>query len=61
MDPITGMDPSHMAELADQADAPDWAKAAAIAICRSYGIKGICDFAYIANTIRAEFKRGDAA
>lgn len=30
---------------------PEWLTRAAVSICRSYGIKGLCDPAYIANVI----------
>ena len=40
-------------EMLKDCTAPEWAQQAAISICRSYGIKGICDPAYIANVIWA--------
>lgn len=53
----TGLSADEIVNRVDCADAPDWAKAAAIRICRSYGISGLCDFAYVSNTIRAEYQR----
>lgn len=38
---------------------PDGIKTASIAICRSYGIRGICDPMYIANTIAMHIGLGD--
>lgn len=38
----------------EHGDWPEWMTRAAVAICRSYGIKGICDPAYIANVIHGE-------
>lgn len=35
-------------------DWPEWLTRAAVSICRSYGIKGECDPAYIANVINNE-------
>jgi hypothetical protein len=35
-------------------DWPEWLTRAAVSICRAYGIKGICDPAYIANVINNE-------
>lgn len=36
------------------ADWPEWVTRAAVSICRSYGIRGVSDPAYIANVIMGE-------
>ena len=38
---------------------PDDIKRISIRLCRSYGIRGICDPMYIANVIAVELGRGD--
>lgn len=38
---------------------PDDIREAAISVCRAYGIRGICDPMYIANTIAQKLGRGD--
>jgi hypothetical protein len=57
-DAITGKTADQFILEASAAEnAPDFAKAAAISICRAYGICGICDPAYIANIINREINR----
>ncbi len=56
-DILTGFTAIELAHYANESDALPFAKAAAIRICRSYAIKGICDPAYIANVIQAELDR----
>ena len=62
-DAITGYTMSEFIEFVDSdgVTASDFAKAAAIRICRSYGIRGICDPGYIANVIQSSFDRWLAA
>ena len=55
-DAITGLEMDELVARANRADARDGAKAAAIDICRSYNIRGICDPAYIANVIEGALK-----
>ena len=56
-DAVTGLTMDQFAKRVDVSHAPDYAKAAAIKICRSYDIKGECDPAYIANVIVQEARR----
>ena len=60
-DAITGLTAQ---EFIDRVDSPgvnalDFAKEAAIRICRSYGIDGLSDPGYIANVIQHCFDRHD--
>ena len=56
-DVLTGFTAAELAHYVNESDALLFAKAAAIRICRSYAIRGICDPAYIANVIQAELDR----
>ena len=58
-DAITGRTMSEFIELVDSpgVTATDFAKEAAIRVCRSYNIVGICDPGYIANVIQSSFDR----
>jgi hypothetical protein len=53
----TGLTLQEFIDRLDGVHAPDWAKAAAIAICRSFGITGWSDPGYIANVIMGEYTR----
>ena len=57
-DAITGLTMDELVSRANEADnARDGAKDAAISICRSFNIRGLCDPAYIANVIEGALKR----
>ncbi len=47
----TGLTMAEFAARLEGTDVPEWVSQAAVAICRSYGITGLCDPAYIANVI----------
>jgi hypothetical protein len=57
-DAVTGLTMDEFIARVDApgVDAPDDAKRAAISICRSYGITGLCDPGYIANVIASARK-----
>ena len=57
----SGLTMDEYAERLAGVDAPDWACRAAVAICRSYGIRGWADPGYIANTIMREVDEADNA
>ena len=58
-DCITNFTMKEFVEMVDSDGvlADDFAKEAAISICRSYGIHGICDAGYIANVIQSSYNR----
>ena len=57
-DAITGLTMDELVSRANEAEkARDGAKDAAISICRSFNIRGLCDPAYIANVIEGALKR----
>ena len=56
-DAITGITMDDLVSRVNEAKARDGAKAAAISICRSFNIRGLCDPAYIANVIESALQR----
>jgi hypothetical protein len=55
VDATTGIEADTLVQRVDRSDAPDWAKVAALSIVRAYGLRGVTDPAYIANTIHHAF------
>jgi len=56
-DAITGRTMDEFIQHVDTVLAPDFAKEAAINICRAYNIRGLCDPGYIANVIMSAYTR----
>lgn len=58
-DATTGLTAKEMVTLVDHSTAPDWAKVAAISLCRAYAINGAADFAHVANVIAKAYSHRD--